>query len=227
MSRREFTFYVVSKDKQSEDLIIYFYENMKDIKRRGFPKPMIYKLTRKQILKSKDNLMDVGIRVLPSIKFNGNVYSRDELYSLLKTDLHKLKKKNNKKEDEDPSYYDNVSDDYFAMMGMSVKSGKGNSKSDVHTSYHSEEEPLTESGLKEIIAKQEAGRRRPESQQEVRGTTIKDDSDIDEISEEEVVKSKKSSSKKSKQVEENEDYDSIDAYYADLAMKGDSYVDDD
>ena len=228
MSRREFTFYVVSKDKQSENLIVYFYENMKDIKKRGFPKPMIYKLSRKEVLKVKEDLMNKGIRTLPSIKFNGNVYAKDELYSLLQTDLHKLKRKP-KREVEENSYYNNASDDYFAMMGM--KGGGSNKDDDMnsHTKYTSDEEPLTEAGLKEFMAKQEAGRRRPESSERddiIKGNTTNNnsDSEIDEISEDDVPppKSKKSKGKKKKS---STDYDDLDSYFANLAMTGEGMSD--
>ena len=228
MSRREFTFYVVSKDKQSENLIIYFYENMKAIKQRGFPKPTIYKLSRKEVLKVKEDLMNKGIRTLPSIKFNGNVYAKDELFSLLQTDLNRLKKKQKKHEEEDNDYYSNAADDYFAMMGMTGSSSKhgGGASGNVngshgHVKYTSDEEPLNEAALKEIMAKQEAKQRRPESQEssEIKGQTIKDesDSDLNEISEEDVPPPK---SKKYKKKKKTMDYDDIDSYYADLALAG-------
>lgn len=224
MSHKEFTLYVVSKDKQSLDFIHYFYENMKDIKMRGFPKPQIISMNKKQVFKSKELLMNRGIRVLPCIKFNGNVYSKDELYSLVKTDLHKLKKKSKPKEKLN-DYYQSASDDYFAMMGMKHHA-MGSKSADVRPGYQSDEEPLTEAGLKEMMANQEKAGRRPESrgkQEEIRGSTTQDsDSELSEVSEEEPTPKKSDKKKGGKKYENDDD---IDSYYANLALAGEGLSD--
>lgn len=224
MSRREFSFYIVSGDKQSEQLVRYFHDNMAVIKKRGFPLPSFKKLTKKQVSKNKEQLMSMGIRILPCIMFNTNLYSGDEIYSLLRTDLNKMKNKP-KQEEQLENYYSAASDDYFAMMGMTTGSSKN--KGSNYTSE--EEEPFTESSLKEVMAKQEQNRRRPEmranDREEIRGNTVDDnDSEIEPISEEEPVKptkkaSKKASKKTSQKNYGDEDYESLDAYYASLALK--------
>lgn len=213
MAAKEFTIYVLAKDKHSENLITYFYENMKEIKRRGFPKPSIYKVTKKELMKHKETLMNNGIRTIPSIKFNGSVYNHNEVYELLRTDLNALRKKAKKKDEDLEDYYNSTTrkyaedQDYFGSIINRI----GKEKYDGRTGYKSEEEkPLTEADIKNLTS----GSKRGEDNV-IKGNTYEDsESDNEPAPPSKTKKSKKSDSSYN-------NFDDLDAYYASLATSND------
>jgi len=224
MTSREFTFYVSSKDRQSEQLVLYIYNNLKDIKNRGFPKPRFVKLTKKQILKEKERLMNAGIRNIPSVVFNGSVYSESEIKTLLNTNINKKRAKAAKeaarREAELQDYYE----DEESRYGNTFNRIKENSH---ERGYQSSDEPMTKDELDNILKdkkfkpyEQRYGKRNVQEEDDddtVKGNTVSSESE-----EEEPVKPKKKS-KSNKSNKKNKDYDndiSVDEYYANMALEG-------
>lgn len=212
MASKEFVLYVVAKDKHSENLIIYFYENMKEIKNNGFPKPLIYKLTKKELIKDKEILMENGLRSVPCIKFNGNIYSHNEVYDLLKTNLNKLRKKVKDDDEELERRYSNP-EDYYNNIIMSSSSKKRMDSRSKFMDDDDDDEPITEEQLKKF-SKMNTPKHlnKKEESEEIQGTTKSDISDISSEDE------KPKKTKKSKHNKNTMNFDTIDSYYASLAM---------
>lgn len=210
MATKEFTLYVLSKDKDSENLVTYFYENMRDIKKRGFPKPFIFKVTKKELMKHKETLMNNGIRNIPSIKFNGNVYGKNEVYDLLRTDLNALKKKMKQKDEDLEEYYESTTRKYADTQDYFGNIMNRMGKKDSRLGYQSsEEKPLTDADIKAITSGRNQNNKKGET---VSGNTYRSNSDSGSSSEDEKPKKKKSKSKKY----DSSNIDAIDAYYASL-----------
>lgn len=223
MVTKEFTFYICTKDRQSEQLVMFVYENLKDIKQRGFPKPVFVKLTKKQIIKHKDNLMNSGIRKFPSIVFNGNVYAGDEIKSLLHTNLV-AKAKKIKKEDEDlREYYKKSEYEYQQDLPSSYKLSRG---------YQSDEEPFSKEDLDKQMKsknfKAYGDRYKKEEREEEQDSNTVQGSFTKDTSDEEVQKPKNKPKKKNKKNKKEDsdsdsnphDYLNTDDYYADMALQG-------
>jgi len=222
MTSREFTFYVSSKDRQSEQLVLYIYNNLKDIKHRGFPKPRFVKLNKKQILKEKDKLMAAGIRTIPSVVFNGSVYQSDEIKKLLNTDLKreraKAAKEAARRDAELQEYYE---DEEYRYGGTHRRIHEASHE----RGYQSTDEPMSKEDLDKVM---KDNKFRPYEQRynkgdedTIKGNKVSSESEGESSGEETPPpkpKSRKSSSKKSKKSK----YDdiSVEDYYADMALEG-------